>query len=160
MKTRAPLQHPQSRPHRPAPSRLRAGTVARRAALAVAALAIVTCAAAAASLVAGVATSAEVQAADRPASQVERGRRTYLRVGCYQCHGTVGQGGTAGPRLAPGPMPLEALRTFVRNTARAMPAYPESILADAEIADLHAYLASIPPARRVKDLPALDALRR
>lgn len=98
-------------------------------------------------------------AADQSAS-VERGRRLYMSIGCYQCHGTVGQGGTAGPRLAPGPMPLEALRVFLRNTARAMPAYPETILTDAGIADLHAYLASIPPAPRVGDLPALKDLRR
>lgn len=108
-------------------------------------------------LLAGVASAAS--AADAPAS-VERGRRLFMSIGCYQCHGTVGQGGTAGPRLAPGPMPAEALRVFLRNTSRAMPAYPETILTDAGIADLHAYLASIPPAPRVDDLPALRSLRR
>lgn len=97
-------------------------------------------------------------AADRAAA-VENGRRLYMAVGCYQCHGTVGQGGTAGPRIAPEPMPLEALRAFLRNSVRAMPAYPESILDDAGIADLHAYLASIPPSPRVEDLPALRRLR-
>jgi ubiquinol-cytochrome c reductase cytochrome c subunit len=93
------------------------------------------------------------------ASGVERGRRLYMTVGCYQCHGTVGQGGTAGPRIAPGPMPVEALAAFLRNGVRAMPAYPVSILDDAGIADLQAYLASIPPAPRVQDLPALRDLR-
>jgi ubiquinol-cytochrome c reductase cytochrome c subunit len=101
---------------------------------------------------------AAVAAADQAAT-VERGRRLYMAVGCYQCHGTVGQGGTAGPKIAPGPMPLEALRAFLRNGVRAMPAYPESILDDAGIVDLQAYLASIPPAPRVEDLPALRGLR-
>jgi ubiquinol-cytochrome c reductase cytochrome c subunit len=111
-------------------------------------LALATC------TVAGAAASAADQAAT-----VERGRRLFMAVGCYQCHGTVGQGGTAGPKIAPGPMPIEALRAFLRNGVRAMPAYPESILDDAGIADLQAYLASIPPAPRVEDLPALRRLR-
>ena len=90
---------------------------------------------------------------------IANGRQLYMAVGCWQCHGTVGQGGSAGPRLAPGPMPLEALRAFLRNSVRAMPAYPETILTDAAVADIHAYLQSIPAAPRAETLPLLRDLR-
>lgn len=93
------------------------------------------------------------------ASATANGRRLYLAVGCWQCHGTVGQGGTAGPRLAPGPMPLEALRAFLRNSVRTMPAYPETILSDAAVADIHAYLQSVLAAPRAETLPLLRQLR-
>jgi ubiquinol-cytochrome c reductase cytochrome c subunit len=98
------------------------------------------------------------RAADTTAA-IASGRQLYMTVGCWQCHGTVGQGGSAGPRLAPGPLPLEALRAFLRHSARAMPAYPETILTDAAIADIHAYLQSLPAAPRADTLPLLRGLR-
>jgi ubiquinol-cytochrome c reductase cytochrome c subunit len=107
-------------------------------------------------LSAGAATTTR---AAEPPSAVANGRQLYLRVGCWQCHGTVGQGGSAGPRLAPGPMPLEALRAFLRNSVRAMPAYPQTILSDAAIADIHAYLRSLPAAPRAETVPLLRELR-
>jgi mono/diheme cytochrome c family protein len=33
---------------------------------------------------------------------------------------------------------------FVRNSNRSMPAYKEEILSNADLAEIHAYLASIP----------------
>ncbi len=99
-----------------------------------------------------------LQAAD-PKATIAKGRQVYMTVGCWQCHGTVGQGGAAGPRLAPAPMPLEALRAFLRNSVRAMPAYPTTVLSDAAIADVHAFLMSIPAAPRVDTVPLLRDLR-
>ena len=42
------------------------------------------------------------------------GATVFMTVGCYTCHGTVGQGGV-GPRLAPNPLPMAAFANFVRN---------------------------------------------
>jgi ubiquinol-cytochrome c reductase cytochrome c subunit len=98
-----------------------------------------------------------VHAAARPAPA--EGRRLFMQVGCYQCHGTVGQGGSAGPRLAPDAWPVEALLPFLRNGTRLMPAYPASILADAEIAAIQVYLASIPAPPRPGAVPALRGVR-
>ena len=81
----------------------------------------------------------------------ERGFETFMRVGCFQCHGTVGQGPISGPKLAPDPLPLEALRAYIRAPAQVMPPYVESVLSDADVADIHAYLDSIPPAPNVED---------
>ena len=90
------------------------------------------------------------------AGSAEKGRAAYVNHGCWQCHGFVGQGGVAGPKLAPDPMPLEALSAFVRNTRGAMPPYQRAILSDADLADIHAYLQSLPKARDYKSIPPLN----
>ncbi|MBL8628469.1 MAG: cytochrome c [Rhodospirillaceae bacterium] len=92
------------------------------------------------------------------ASSVERGKSLYMKVGCYQCHGTVGQGGTAGLKLAPSPLPFEQFAQFVHNTADAMPPYREQVLSDADLKDIHAYLASIPQPKPLKQYPLLKDL--
>jgi ubiquinol-cytochrome c reductase cytochrome c subunit len=89
------------------------------------------------------------------AASAENGKRAYMRAGCWQCHGTVGQGGTAGPRIAPDPLPYDALAAFVRTTNRAMPPYRETVLSNDELADIHAYLASIPKPPPADSLPLL-----
>jgi mono/diheme cytochrome c family protein len=89
------------------------------------------------------------------ASPAERGQDLYMKVGCYQCHGTVGQGGAAGARLAPPPLAWDAFAPFVRNTSDAMPAYRENVLADADLKDIHAYLRSIPNPQAVDQIQLL-----
>jgi ubiquinol-cytochrome c reductase cytochrome c subunit len=89
------------------------------------------------------------------AASVENGKALFLKVGCWQCHGTVGQGGAAGPRLAPDPLPFETLAAFVRTSSRAMPPYREAVLSDADLADIYAYLQSVPKAPAVETLPQL-----
>jgi ubiquinol-cytochrome c reductase cytochrome c subunit len=90
------------------------------------------------------------------AASVENGKRVFMKVGCWQCHGTVGQGGTAGPRLAPEPLPYETLAAFVRSANRAMPPYREVVLSNADLADIYAYLESIPKPPAVDSLPLLE----
>jgi len=88
------------------------------------------------------------------------GKAVYMRVGCYTCHGTVGQGG-AGARLAPSTMPLPAMQVWVRggtpgwSIARGMPAFPTTVLSDSELADVQAYLASLPPPPKPDDIALL-----
>jgi mono/diheme cytochrome c family protein len=89
------------------------------------------------------------------AASSENGKRVFMRVGCWQCHGTLGQGGTAGPRIAPDPLPYEALTAFVRTTNRAMPPYREAVLSNDELADIYAYLQSIPKPPLPESLPLL-----
>ena len=90
------------------------------------------------------------------AASAESGRHVFMRAGCWQCHGTMGQGGAAGPKLAPDPLPFEALSGFVRTTNREMPAYREEVLPDADLADLYAYLLSIPKGPDPKSIPLLN----
>lgn len=68
-----------------------------------------------------------------------------MSVGCWQCHGTVGQGG-AGPALLPRLHPFAVIETFVRQgTAAGMPPYTRNVLTDAELGNIYAYLQSLPP---------------
>jgi len=90
------------------------------------------------------------------AGSAEKGKAAYVQHGCWQCHGFVGQGGITGPKLAPSPLPLEALSAFVRNTRGAMPPYQKAILSDADLADIHAYLQSLPKAPDAKSIPLLN----
>ena len=76
--------------------------------------------------------------------------------GCWECHGTQGQGAVTGPRLAPDPIPLEAVANFIRNSTGPMPPYRKAILSDADLGDIYAYLQSIPKPPAVKDVPLLN----
>ena len=90
------------------------------------------------------------------AGSADKGKRAYVQHGCWQCHGFAAQGGVAGPKLAPNPMALDAMSAFVRNTRGNMPPYQKAILSDADLADIHAYLLSIPKAPDYKSIPLLN----
>jgi ubiquinol-cytochrome c reductase cytochrome c subunit len=90
------------------------------------------------------------------AASADKGKAAYVKHGCWQCHGFAGQGGTAGKQLAPNPMPLEAMSAFVRNSAGPMPPYSRAVLPEADLADIHAWLQSIPKARDYRSIPLLN----
>ena len=106
------------------------------------------------------ASSAAAQSARTDRAAIANGESVYLRVGCQACHGTVGHGGAA-PRLAPNTLPLPGFTTWVRNGtpgwsfATGMPAFPPSVISDADLADIRAYLASLPPPPPVAEIPLL-----
>jgi mono/diheme cytochrome c family protein len=89
------------------------------------------------------------------ASASEKGKQLFVKHGCWQCHGFVGQGGLAGPALMPEVMPIEAMVNFVRNSSRAMPPYKEAILSDADMKEIHAYLVSLPKPADPNSVPLL-----
>jgi ubiquinol-cytochrome c reductase cytochrome c subunit len=96
--------------------------------------------------------SAAAQAAD-----AQKGKAAYMKYGCWQCHGTVGQGSAiTGPKLAPNPMPYDAMAAFIRGSNRAMPPYKEAVLPTPDLQDIHAYLASIPASADPKTIPLLN----
>ena len=84
------------------------------------------------------------------------GKRIYTAYGCYQCHGYQGQGSNAGSRLAPNPVPYAAFAYQVRQPRVRMPAYSLKIVSDRELADIYAYLQTIPKARAVSGIPLLN----
>jgi ubiquinol-cytochrome c reductase cytochrome c subunit len=90
------------------------------------------------------------------AADAAKGKAAFMKNGCWQCHGELGQGGAAGKPLVPKPMAIEAFNVFVRNSNGSMPPYPKEILSDADLADIHAYLTSIPAAKDYKSIPLLN----
>ena len=90
------------------------------------------------------------------AASAEKGKTAFVKNGCWQCHGFEGQGGVAGAKLAPEPIPAETFTAFVRTTNRAMPSYSEAVLSNDDLADIHAYLASIPKPKDYKSIPLLN----
>ena len=90
------------------------------------------------------------------AADAGKGKALFEKHGCWQCHGYVGQGGAAGKTLAPKPLPFEAFSVFVRNSNGQMPPYPKEILSEADLADIHAYLQSIPAGKDYKSIPLLS----
>jgi ubiquinol-cytochrome c reductase cytochrome c subunit len=90
------------------------------------------------------------------AQSADKGRVAFIKNGCWQCHGFEGQGGSAGLKLAPDPKPLEYIAAFIRNTNGPMPPYPEKMLPKEDVADIHAYLKSLPKAPDYKSIPLLN----
>jgi mono/diheme cytochrome c family protein len=90
------------------------------------------------------------------AASAERGKVEFIKHGCWECHGERGQGASTGPRLAPDPIPFETLSNFVRTTSRQMPPFRKQILSDDDLADIYAYLQSIPKGPDAKSIPLLN----
>jgi ubiquinol-cytochrome c reductase cytochrome c subunit len=105
---------------------------------------------------AAIAAGAMLEGGAALAASAEKGKTAYVQHGCWQCHGFQGQGANTGPKLAPDPIPLEAFSAFVRTTDRGMPPYTEAVLSNEELADIHAYLQSVPKAADAKSIPLLN----
>lgn len=96
--------------------------------------------------------------ADKPGN-VARGKQLYMATGCFQCHGTSGQGGgNAGTRLAPTPIPLPAFVLQLRHPRARMPLYTDVVMPDADVADIYAYLQSVPKGKTAAEIPMLNGL--
>jgi mono/diheme cytochrome c family protein len=87
-----------------------------------------------------------------------KGKQTYITNGCAYCHGTVGQGGggrTGGLRLARMGIAFPAFLNQLRHPVNEMPPYVESALPEKDVADIYAYIASLPPPPDVATIPIL-----
>ena len=91
-----------------------------------------------------------------PAGSVDSGKRLFTAYYCYACHGTQGQGSTAGARLAPRPIAFAAFQKYLRQPTGQMPPYKGTVVTDQDVADLYAFLRSIPPAASAKTIPLLQ----
>jgi mono/diheme cytochrome c family protein len=90
-------------------------------------------------------------------ANVEKGKRLYMSYGCYECHGREGQGSIfAGARIGPRPIALPLFIRYVRQPAGQMPPYTAKVVSDAELADIHAFLNSLPLPAPAKSIPLLN----
>lgn len=92
-----------------------------------------------------------------PSGNATRGKQLYYDTGCYQCHGTRGAGG-AGPRLAPQPIPIEAFKLQLRHPRIRMPVYTAVVMSDTDVADIYAFLLTIPKGRSAAEIPMLKGI--
>jgi mono/diheme cytochrome c family protein len=60
------------------------------------------------------------------------------------------------PSLAKTEMPYDGFKGQLRDPANDMPAYSTAVLSDQEIADMYAYVQSLPGARSAKDISILN----
>jgi mono/diheme cytochrome c family protein len=95
--------------------------------------------------------------AAEPTANAQNGRKLFVKYGCYECHGYEAQGSIAtGPRLGPDPLPLDAFKAYVRKPAGEMPPYTDKVVSDQDLADIHAFLESLPQPKPAKDIPLLN----
>ncbi|MGB6536932.1 MAG: cytochrome c [Xanthobacteraceae bacterium] len=100
-------------------------------------------------------------AAVMAAPSAENGKTEFLKHGCWQCHGFAGQGSVAtsgGSVIADTRQPFEAFNLYVRHPAGGMPPYRPEILSDSDLADIYAYLQSLPKPQPAKNIPLLNNL--
>jgi mono/diheme cytochrome c family protein len=144
----------------------RIGSVAALPAIAIAAV-----------LLAGQANAAANARAQEPSANnlngsngnIQNGKRVFASQNCGQCHGSEGQGQCAGgcgssgpsqvfaPRIGPPRISLAMFMSQVREPMKPMPPYSAKAISDAELADLYAFLSSLPPAPAAESSLAGDA---
>ncbi len=88
---------------------------------------------------------------------------------CYACHGFSGQNGP-GARLVPMKLTRDAFFAFVRHPRDPrpgsspagqqdrMPAYSAKVLPDPQLADIYAYIKTLPDSRPAKEIPLLNEI--
>jgi mono/diheme cytochrome c family protein len=106
----------------------------------------------------GVGAAATAGAQDAPPGDVTKGKQVYLSDHCFTCHGRAGQGGALNgpaPRLAKTIVPFDGFKGQIRNPSHDMPAYPDAILSDQQVADIYAYLQTLSGPLPAKDIPAI-----
>ena len=93
-----------------------------------------------------------------PAGDKDAGKRLFMNNGCYGCHGREGQGATqaTGPRIGPPLLSLEAFASYIHHPTGQMPPYTDKVVSEKELADIYAYLQSVPKSRAGKDIPLLN----
>jgi mono/diheme cytochrome c family protein len=90
-----------------------------------------------------------------PAGNAVNGKKIFDKYGCYQCHDHDAKGG-AGARLAPNPVPFAVFSRYVRKPAGEMPPYTSKVVTDQELADIYAFLQTIPVPPSAKSIPILN----
>jgi mono/diheme cytochrome c family protein len=98
------------------------------------------------------------QAQEAPRGDAAHGKRLYIDNNCFTCHGHSGQGGAyngPAPVLAKTALQFEGFLFQMRSPSNDMPAYAASVLSDQAVADIFAFVQSLPGPRNAKDIAIL-----
>ena len=96
-------------------------------------------------------------AQDAPRGSADRGKKLFVDLNCYSCHGTQGQGGgrNSEPTIPAG-YPWQGFVNQLRKPRLDMPAYEEKSVSNQDVADLYAYFSSLKPAPAAKSITILN----
>jgi ubiquinol-cytochrome c reductase cytochrome c subunit len=87
------------------------------------------------------------------------GKTAFMHYGCYECHGTAGQGNNgAGPAIAPHPIPYDAFLSYIRAPRGEMPPFDAHVLPPDDAQNIFAYLQAIPSGPAASSIAALQAI--
>jgi mono/diheme cytochrome c family protein len=93
-----------------------------------------------------------------PAGNAQNGKKIFASDGCYECHGLQGQGATqtGAARIGPPQLSFESFQRYVRQPTNQMPPYTSKAVPDQDLADIYAFLKTIPLPPKGKDIPLLN----
>ena len=103
----------------------------------------------------GVVRAQDAPSGGAPAGDAAEGKRLYLAVGCFTCHGRAGQGGAMNgpaPILAGTAVPFDGFKGQLRQPSSDMPAYSETVMSERQMADIYAFLQTLPGPRPTRDM--------
>ena len=91
-----------------------------------------------------------------PAGNVQNGKKLYISYGCFECHGRQAEGtSVGGPRLGPNPISFPAFSKYIRQPTGQMPPFTMKVASGADLADIYAFLQSLPQPPKADSIPAL-----
>ena len=91
-----------------------------------------------------------------PNGDAKNGKKLFAADGCYQCHGYEAQGAApTGPRLGPKPIAFAQFQKYVRQPTGQMPPYTVKSIPDKDLADIYAFLQSLPAPPAADSISAL-----
>ncbi|MSO20026.1 MAG: cytochrome c [Acidobacteria bacterium] len=88
---------------------------------------------------------------------IAKGKQNFVTYACFACHGYSGQGAETGPRIDTSRRTLSAFVSYVRKPGRAMPPFrTQSQISDSALAEIYAFLKSVPPPPDPNSIPLLN----
>jgi len=99
---------------------------------------------------------AQTPAPAATAGNAENGKKLYVTYFCWSCHGSLGRAGGTAPAITPSTRSAEDLIKYVRKPRGAMPPYTSKSISDRELADIAAFLRTVPKDPDPKTIPLLN----
>ena len=85
----------------------------------------------------------EVEQEEGAVGNATNGQSLFFSLGCNVCHGDSGEG-LVGPTIAQTIVPLDRVITQYREPLEAMTAFPPDQVSDEDVADIYAWLQTVP----------------
>jgi len=101
-------------------------------------------------------SGAPAQQAETLTGDSQKGKQMFMAYGCYQCHGTVGQGTAREFGLVPPPLSQSFFAQIRSPPRRTDASLHDKVASDQDLADIYSYLKSVPPRQRAADIPLLN----